>query len=38
MPRHLDHGAYETIHLTEPTFDEALLAAEGLVIITARAA
>ena len=28
-----EHGVAETIHLTEPTFDEALAASQGLVMV-----
>ncbi len=33
MPRRVDHGASETVHLTEQTFDEALMASPGLVMV-----
>jgi len=33
MPRRVDHGASETVHLTEQTFDEALMASQGLVMV-----
>ena len=33
MPRPLEHGASETGHLTEQNFDEALVAAQGLVMV-----
>jgi thioredoxin 1 len=33
MPRALEHGASETVHLTTQTFDEALIPTEGLVMI-----
>ena len=32
MPRRVDHGASETAHLTEQTFDEALMASPGLAL------
>ena len=33
MPRPLEHGASESIHLTTHNFDEALIATEGLVMV-----
>ncbi len=33
MPRTLEHGASETVHLTEQNFDKALSATQGLVVI-----
>ncbi len=33
MTRSRDHGVPETVHLTEQTFDEALVANEGLVML-----
>jgi thioredoxin 1 len=33
MNRSRDHGATETVHLTEQNFDEALIANEGLVML-----
>src|SRR5574337_2204835 len=33
MNRSRDHGAPETIHLTEQNFDEALAANQGLVMV-----
>src|SRR5437867_11664083 len=30
-PRNHDHGSFETVPLTEQTFDEALMATRGLV-------
>ncbi len=33
MTRSRDHGAPETIHLTEQNFDEALAANQGLVMV-----
>ncbi len=33
MPGRLDHGAAQTVHLTAQTFDEALVATEGLVMV-----
>jgi thioredoxin 1 len=33
MNRSRDHGAPETIHLTEHNFDEALVANQGLVMV-----
>jgi thioredoxin 1 len=33
MPRTLEHGASESIHLTTQNFDEALVATEGLLMI-----
>ncbi len=33
MNRSRDHGAPETIHLTEQNFDEALVANQGLVMV-----
>ncbi len=33
MPRSRDHGSFETVHLTEQTFDEALMATQGLVMV-----
>ncbi len=33
MNRSRDHGAPETIHLTEQNFDEALAATQGLVMV-----
>jgi len=32
-PRNHDHGSFETVHLTEQTFDEALMATRGLVMV-----
>ncbi len=33
MNRNRDHGAPETIHLTEQNFDEALVANQGLMMV-----
>src|SRR2546422_9736793 len=32
-PRNHDHRSFETVHLTEQTFDEALMATRGLVMV-----
>ena len=33
MSRSLDHGAFETVHLTEQNFEDALAAHQGLVMV-----